>query len=548
MGLPEDLFRRMRDGFLGKSLTTPSRWAEARRVMGTPFPGPWSFNHFPWLRGIHDSTAELNIGQKGAQVGYTESLLNIANFHIDVLGHDVLYVLPSQYPDATNFSAGRFNPMLELSPYLKDLYHDASNTGHKRAGCRNLYVRGSRSRSGLKSIPVALVILDEVEEMDEANVTLARERTAGQLDKMVWAVSTPSVAGVGINKLFLESTQERFIFPCPHCDAQIELKYPESIVITGESLHDPKLKNSHYICYKCKGTLPQKNKNAYISKGKWQAFNPGPDSRGFYVNQLYSVTVTPYELAQSHFKAQASPDGAQELYNSKLGLPYTSDGAQITDAMIQSCLGSHKNSDPPPAKGLITAGIDVGSYCHYEIDQWFLKPNGSTDINSQAHCKVLRTGKVKSMTELDVLMREMNVTAAVIDANPEKRAAHEFASRFPGRVRQAFYGRGIHGKDMQLGKDDKDPILTVDRTSWLDLSLSRFRTRSIELPIDTSEEVKQHLKSLVRVYERDSERNPIGRYVCGAGEDHAAHARNYAEMALPLAASFSMGFNLKSVY
>jgi hypothetical protein len=44
--------------------------------------------------------------------------------------------------------------------------------------------------------------------------------------------------------------------------------------------------------------------------------------------------------------------------------------------------------------------------------------------------------------------------------------------------------------------------------------------------------------SIVRIYEKDVDGNPIGKYVkAGSDDDHFAHARNYSEIALPLAAS-----------
>ena len=38
--------------------------------------------------------AELNVGMKAAQIGYTESVLNRTFFTLDVKRQDVLYVLP----------------------------------------------------------------------------------------------------------------------------------------------------------------------------------------------------------------------------------------------------------------------------------------------------------------------------------------------------------------------------------------------------------------------------------------------------------------------
>ena len=151
--------------------------------MGQPFPGPWSFKYHPWIEEMHDAEEEMIVGQKGAQLAFTECVLNKAFFNIDVKGVSVLYVLPANTPDASDFSKARFDPALELSPHLSKLFSHVKNIGHKRAGSANLYIRGSRSRSQLKSIPVGFIILDEVDEMQQANVPLAFERAAGQRTK-----------------------------------------------------------------------------------------------------------------------------------------------------------------------------------------------------------------------------------------------------------------------------------------------------------------------------------------------------------------------------
>ncbi len=116
----------------------------------------------------------------------------------------------------------------------------------------NLYIRGSNSRSQLKSVPVSLVIFDELDEMNLNNIDLAEQRTSGQLTKEIWKISTPTVAGRGINKYYVDSTQEKFIFRCPGCSKHISFRFPESLVITGDDSDDPDIQFSHLICTECK--------------------------------------------------------------------------------------------------------------------------------------------------------------------------------------------------------------------------------------------------------------------------------------------------------
>ena len=97
-------------------------------------------------------------------------------------------------------------------------------------------------------------------------------------------------------------------------------------------------------------------------------------------------------------------------------------------------------------------------------------------------------------------------------------------------------GRGVAGRQINRHSEEQHAV-TVDRTAWLDMALGRFKTGRISLPVNTNLEYKAHVKAPVRIYEKDSDGNPVGKYVTGAIEDHYAHARCYSEVALSVAAS-----------
>lgn len=517
---------RIATGLKRQSVTTAAKWAEQYRMMKT---GPWRFTRHPWLREMHNSKSIINIGKKAAQVGYTETVLNITFFNIDVLGRDVLYVLPNRTPDASDFSASRFDPALELSPHLAKLFSNVKNVGHKRAGAANLYIRGSQSRAGLKSIPVSLVVLDEIEEFNEEAVPLALERTSGQLEKQIWMISTPTIEDTGIDKYYKQSTQEHFMFKCPSCSKIIELIWPESFDTDAQQLK----------CFECGNILPHEKKTEYLKNGFWRANNQS-DIRGFYINQLYSSMITPKDFAIAHAASLLNPADEQEFYNSKLGLTHAVKGAQLAETDILQC---EKGYDSGPRPGIITMGVDVGKFLHYEIDQWILPQEPKTrDLNMECVVRVLEYGKLLDFEDLDNLMRHYNIRFCVIDAQPERRKAKEFATRFNGRVRLCFYGRGINGKQIHIHNDE--PTITVDRTSWLDLSLSRFRNKTITLPKGTDREYVENLRALVRRYKKDASGNPIAEYVNGDKPDHYGHSRTYAEMGLPFAASLARNYDI----
>jgi hypothetical protein len=517
--------------------------------MGRPYAGPWTFRRHPWLEGMHNSKAEINVGQKAAQMGYTETVLNTSFYYIDMHGVDVLYVLPSKTPDASDFSAARFDAALSLSPHLSKLFSNTKNVGHKRAGNTNFYLRGAKSRSGLKSVPVGVLILDEKDEMNQANIPLARERQSGYDISVTWEISTPTIDGFGINETFNDSTQNEFFFKCKSCSLEgnprwINLTWPEAIEICGESFDDPRIRESYIKCPLCGAKIPHLQTYEWLAGGRWIPQFEDKDIFGWGINQLYSSTpkTSPANIVHQYFKAKVNPADEQEFFNSKLGKPHIVEGARVTEKDIDKCIGDYVTLNANH-NGLVTMGVDVGTYLHYEIDRWHTGQY-SVDINAEARCQVLAVGKALHFEELDKLMQRYGVTFAVVDMQPERRKAYEFAVRFWGIVRLCIYGRGIQGKHIHVSSEDdtnNELNVLVDRTSWIDLALSRFRSNMITLPKDIPTEYKNHIKSLVRVYEKDKDGNPIAKYVkAGSDEDHFAHARTYSEIALPLAAALAV--------
>lgn len=541
--LIQAMAEKIRAGLSRKSITTASKWACNHRIMGgKDFPGPWSFKFHPWTREMHDSRAISNVGQKSAQMGFTEVVLNVTFFKIDYERVDCLYILPSQHPDASDFSASRFDPALELSPYLSTMFSEVKNVGHKRAGATNLYIRGSRSRSGLKSIPAGFIVFDELAEMDQANIPLAMERSAGQLEKQDWKISTPTIEDANINVYFKQSTMEHFFFKCPSCSKQIELKFPESLVITATDAKDQKINDSHLICYECKNKIPHEGKPTFFEGAKWVPSKlENIDTRGFYINQMYSSAVKPAHLAKRYLNSLVDATSETEFFNSNLGMTHAVAGAQVNDEEIQKCVGPFRKLQGEVVVNrnkVRTLGVDVGRWFHYVVNEWDI-PIGAplTDINIHSRPRMIMFGKVPSPEELDRLMFQYAINFCVIDAQPERRAAFSFANRFYNRVKLCFYSSSSASRQIAPSQEIEQSI-SVHRTSWLDLSLGRYRRghKGVMLPSDIDQEFIDQVKAQVREYLKDKDGNPIGRYTTPENKvDHYGHAFNYAEIALPLA-------------
>lgn len=519
-----------------KALNQASVWAERYRVMTKTFPGPWTFKHHPWLKQIHDDVSEVIVSQKAAQMGLSEVAINRTFFRLDVRGEDVLYLLPNSKPDASDFSTGRFEPALQASEHIMKMFSDTKNIGMKKAGTAILYIRGSRSDSQLKSIPTGNVVYDEYDEMPEGVRALAQERMSGQANRSEFLLSTPTIPDKFINAEFLASDQKSFFFRCPRCGQLERLTTEDNLVIVGDKWNDPRVSESHLICKNTKLVLPHETKVEWLSTGIWVPAEGNTNISGYHINQLYSMVAHPSKFATSKLRGDVHPAYAQEFYKSKEGLPYIEKGAQVTDEELEFATRDY-NQVTMWQGGFTVMGVDVGTRLHYEIiDVKFENIHNVVDINMSATTRVLRAGSVADFSELDNLMAAYHIAHCVIDANPERRKAQEFCERYQGRASMCFYISGLSSSN-PINIQPEYNAVKVDRTSWLDLTLARFRGGTKIIPRDIGDEYKTHMKALVRMYVIADNGDISSKYINARNADHLAHAANYAEIAIRVATS-----------
>lgn len=494
----------------------------------------WTFDHHPWLKEPHDCKAPDVVGMKSAQVGFTEWLINLSAFTVDIHRRDVLYILPNTVPIVRDFSTGRYDQAIKLSSHMQKMFTDVQNQGHKIAGTTNLYIRGSNSEANMMSLPIGTLLIDEYDACDQDNLKLALQRLRGQVNRKLVLVSTPTLPHHGIHGEYETSTQGRWHFKCPSCSRFIELQFPDNIVIVGESEIDTRIHETHLICDKCKATLHHEDKINFQRDGIYVHEYKDREKPGFHVSQMCAMNLPPSIIAKDYFKAQRDPVDEQVFYNCDLGIPHVVADAQITLPMIQQCLGNYRRTTFNRLLP-VTMGVDIGKKIHVEIDLWFPGIQTGYDVNSYAKVKVLNYLELDHFEQLDALMFDYSVNFCVVDSAPDKRKAIEFANRFPGRVKLCRYPVGVNGRNVTLSSEE-EVMVNVDRTSWLDLALGRFRTGTIEIPSDTGMNYKNHIMAQVRMPKKDQHGNPISVYVTtGNQQDHWGHARTYAEVAFPFA-------------
>lgn len=544
-----ELTSKVVEGLQKCSIIKPSQWANEYRQMSKPFPGPWTFKYHPWLLDMHDAKEPIIIGKKASQMGYTQWAINTAFFNIDVNKVNVLYLLPTS-GDASDFSVSRFDTALDLSPHLEQLFDNVNNVKLKRAGSNILYVRGCNSRNQLKSIDVSIIVYDEYDEMPIDNIILARKRLSGQQEKdcKELLLSTPTIENAGIDKEHKLSTQEIYHFRCPSCSRFINLRFPESIVITADKITDKSISNSHYICTECHNILPNETKVDWLKHSKYggtgQSIKTHKDrfNRGFHVSHLYSMAVAgkPSEIATNYLRSQFDDLEAQEFFNSDLGECFEARGARITKEQIDSCVSNYYKGVSDKVNRVVTMGVDVGKVLHVVIKEYYdFEPFPSLTINDTCKARLLyegtTEGTIDDFNKIYELFFEYKCHSCGIDIEPENREALRLAQKIYGRVYLVDYLYSQKGKE--ITRNDDELVIKCNRTAWLDISQGRYKHNTIILPIDTSHQFKKHIREPVRVLREDKYGNTYGVYV-NSGPDHFAHADNYSEIIL--AATYSL--------
>jgi hypothetical protein len=488
--------------------------------------------------------------QKAAQMGFSVAGMIKTLFMVDWDRVDVLYVLPTAKL-AGKFAKARLDAMVAMSPELRDMFIGSNNVGLKTTvDHAHIYIEGSLSESGLVSSPVGVVVVDEFDRCNVDTMALVLERLAAHENKHFFGLSTPTLPNYGINKQYLLGTQERFRFPCPCCGKKIELLWPDCIEICGDHSTDPDCHRSYLKCPDCSGKLPHQSKSEWLAKAYWETTQKAHGHRSFHLNQMYGPAITPGELVIAYFKGQADDAAQVQFVNQKLGEPHLLEGARVTEAVIDACLGEHRTEDPRPevADRMIVMGVDVGTFLDIVVAEYLYDRDPGYEPHLNSVNKVLWSGRLagSDFAVLDRLMAEWQVQYACIDIDPERVNAKAFARRFHGYCSVVQYRKGTSGHEIkETFDDDRVSVLTVDRTSFLDMSLGRLHKGRVILPQNISGVFREHVQNLVRTYEQDEFGRPKAVYV-SLGADHQAHALTLSEVAHMMAYTARTGRAIKA--
>jgi hypothetical protein len=349
---------------------------------------------------------------KAAQMGLTTKAMLKAMYGARYRNfRGILYLFPSR-TDVTEFAKGRIDPLIEDNPdTLGRWLQETDSANIKQVWNCFLYLRGMKSRVGLKSIPVDFLVFDEMDEASPAAVDMAMERMSHSDFREVLKLSNPTLPDYGIDKAFQETDQRFWHVKCLKCGEYtcLEESFPKCLIEAGGRVIR--------ACRKCEAELNP-------SIGEWVAKRPGViDKRGYHYSQLFSHYVDPAEILHQF----RTTNNLTEFYNLKLGMAYVEATNRLTVQEVLALCGNEgiASSDPGPC----SMGVDQGKFLHVVIGkrEW------------QRAGKIVHAGEYLAWEELDRLMKVFNVSRCVVDALPETRNARAFAEKHKGKVFLSYY-------------------------------------------------------------------------------------------------------------
>lgn len=516
------------------------KWAE--RVPETR--GPLNFRDFAWQVELYGPEAAEDREQvvcKATQVGVSTQAIRWVLYHADVHQRVCLYTFPTD-EELSKFSQHRIRPVLRGSEHLRArMSADAiNNVGQKQIGLDGwIYFRGTQKP--IDSIPADIVVFDEYDTSDQANIEASERRVTGpQSAGLIRRVGVPSVPGYGIDKLYDESDQRVWTVKCEACNRHNPMRGYEAFTANVDQ------DRIALVCANCQRPID-------VRVGEWVAAFPDREVRGYHVPKLLIPRrQTLADLIANSKKTR--PDQIETFHTHDLGEGYSPAEGRLSREAVQACVRNElRPQEALISYALTTMGIDMASaralnvVIEEEVDR-------ASAVGRKVWVGTVEDepGGMTAFQKLCWLMEAYNVNMAGIDNEPDGRFAKAFAARFPGRVyRCDFFTPEPGGKTEPnvWNVDDDEHFVSLWRTKTYDALFERFRMQRVLLPpLELlPEDYADQLGNLVRrsVEIVRSRRGPQGRmekvpsgqfrvdYVKTGPEDYAqAEAYNLAAIEL----------------
>lgn len=305
----------------------------------------------------------------GAQLGKTETELNMIGYALDQTQSPVMMVYPTD-AIAKFASDKRVQPMIKSVKSISDNFDENSKLLELDFNNGNYMVLvGANSPSSLSSRSIKYLFFDEIDKYPafsgkEADpIKLAKERTKTFVDKKIVMVSTPTVESGNIWQALMNANERRqYYVPCPHCGVSQTLKFkqikwPDEHNDNADMIRD----TAYYECEHCGERIYDKHKMEMLRHGEWRAANK-PQSKvrsiSYHLSSIYSPWVTFGDVAYEFKNSKGTPASLMNFINSWLAEPWRSAKTKSTQT-LHFTESTYDRGVVPDKATLLIASVDV---------------------------------------------------------------------------------------------------------------------------------------------------------------------------------------------
>lgn len=470
---------------------------------------PFRLDNRPALIPVYDAiptTKEEAFGkilviQKATQLGLTVWEV-LANIYMAIKWGPVTIgmFMPDQ-ATASYKSEHRFMRIVRSVPQIYQAMTSAVRGGEKKSvGEGNVLTRTmgesiflflwTSGRVSTESRPMDIVTLDEVQEMDLAEIDKVRARTGDSDIAFTLLLSTANMPEMDINFWYLMGTQEVWHTRCPHCDELSDLTDPagifpmRSIGYNTGQFHDADLNEYVWLCPACGGHILDPQIGEYI------AFKSDAPYQSLMLPRTISPRITPREMVEGFGRAKTG-DQKKSFYNRTLARPYI-DADQLPVTMAH-CLAAVE-----AGRLAHLAWEKSGVGCYMGIDQMggfhavIIKKRMPDGRQAVVHVEAVFEHPTPENPDNSPwrrsaeLMNQFGVVMCVVEQLPNVDAARSFCNKFPGRAFMAGYavlkddhmvwGDAMTRSDRKTAEEDRSRYsVTLNQYKCMQTSLFRIR-------------------------------------------------------------------------
>lgn len=455
-------------------------------------------NHY-FLRQLYLDDSKKIVVRKPSQVGVSVWAV-LTEFHAaKYWGINQIHTLPTAH-DVQVFVPDKVNQMIRMNPSIREgiPQKEVDAVSQKQFGKSFLYFKGTVSKRETFMLTSDRNTYDEVDRSNVQEIANYSSRLEGasSLGMERW-ISTPTMPGFGIDRVWDISDQKHWRFKCRKCQTEQHMEWPRNI----------DMEKARYICSSCGVELKDE-----IRKGNWIERFPGREISGYWITQMIAPWITPKNIIKTYKECE---DGINEMtleyfYNHKLGQPYVSMESQIPATLFYRNLTKREHTEVKSVMGVdvqlrelyVIVGSEDGVY------GILILKDDSKYVETEGRQGISKWDRLQEIIDI------YDVRYGVIDGGFMPNDVVKFARKNEGKIYVNWYKEDPKkmelvrfGEDVpftQKQKDTNEDIKVLsDRNRMIDQLLESLKKGNIRFHFTQNDErIQQLVEHSSRVYAR----------------------------------------------